>query len=181
MKPGRKGAYEAGACGSGFLRCVSGSPMAVRQRGVALPLVVWFIAGMSLLVAGMVSLARQDTKMAQLHLARAKAVAAGDGAVQLMLAERLMAETPVAADSGLLQDNFRLGDASVALFASVVLLPPPGSNAMPTKSASNPPAAMALLFSIHMRALCFTLPLPFALSLGPYLETTGLHWNHKSS
>ena len=59
------------------------------QKGVALAIVVWFIAGMSLLVAGIVSHARVDTQMAQLHIAKAKAVAAGDGAIQLMLGERL--------------------------------------------------------------------------------------------
>lgn len=57
-----------------------------RQDGVALAIVVWFLAAMSLLVAGIVSQARVDTRMAQLHAAKAKAVAAGDGAIQLMLA-----------------------------------------------------------------------------------------------
>ncbi len=69
-------------------------PAPVRQRGVALAIVVWFIAGMSLLVAGIVSSARVDTKMTQLHIARAKSVAAGDGAIQLMLADHLLREEP---------------------------------------------------------------------------------------
>ena len=56
------------------------------QSGIALAIVVWFIAGMSLLVAGIVAHARVDSRMAQLHVARAKAVAAGDGAIQLRLA-----------------------------------------------------------------------------------------------
>ena len=34
-----------------------------KQEGVALALVVWFIAGMSLLVAGIVSHARVDSRM----------------------------------------------------------------------------------------------------------------------
>ena len=46
------------------------TPMA-GQKGVALAIVVWFIAGMSLLVAGIVSHARVDTQMAQLHIAKA--------------------------------------------------------------------------------------------------------------
>ena len=58
-----------------------------RQQGVALAIVVWFIAGMSLLVAGIVAQARVDTQMAQVHVARAKAVAAGDGAIQLMMVD----------------------------------------------------------------------------------------------
>ena len=60
-----------------------------RQRGVALAMVVWFIAGMTLLVAGIVALARQDTRMTQLHIARAEVVAAGDGAINLAMMERL--------------------------------------------------------------------------------------------
>lgn len=58
------------------------------QRGVALAIVVWFIAGMSLLVAGIVAHARIDTRTTQVHLARAKAIAAGDGAIYLAMAER---------------------------------------------------------------------------------------------
>tara|TARA_R110002110_G_scaffold415765_2_gene655199 strand:- start:52153 stop:52995 length:843 start_codon:yes stop_codon:yes gene_type:complete len=59
------------------------------QTGVALAIVVWFIAGMSLLVAGIVSQARVDSRMAQLHVARAKTVAAGDGAIMMSLAAAL--------------------------------------------------------------------------------------------
>ena len=58
----------------------------MRQRGVALALVVWFIAGMSLMVGGIVSFARVDTRMTQVHLARAKTIAAGDGAIMLAMA-----------------------------------------------------------------------------------------------
>ena len=58
-----------------------------RQRGVALAVVMWFIAGMSLLVAGIVGHARVDLQLAQVHVARAKAVAAGDGAIRLALAD----------------------------------------------------------------------------------------------
>lgn len=83
------------------------------ERGVALAIVVWFIAGMSLLVVGMVSQARLDTRMAQLHVARAKAAAAGDGAIRLMLAERLLVPRPAAAD--LLQGDYQIGDTSVSV------------------------------------------------------------------
>ena len=58
------------------------------QRGVALGIVVWFIAGMALLVSGIVSEARIDTRMAQLHYFKAQAAAAGDGAIHLALAEQ---------------------------------------------------------------------------------------------
>jgi hypothetical protein len=60
---------------------------AKRESGVALGMVVWFLAGMSLLVSGIVYQARLDTRMAQLHKSRAIAVSAGDGAMLLMLAD----------------------------------------------------------------------------------------------
>ena len=56
------------------------------QQGVALALVIWFVAGMALLVSGIVAEARIDTRMAQLHYFRAQAAAAGDGAINLALA-----------------------------------------------------------------------------------------------
>ena len=68
-----------------------------RQNGVALAIVVWFIAGMSLLVAGIVSHARVDSQMAQLHVARAKVAAAGDGAIQLMLADLAVGQVAASA------------------------------------------------------------------------------------
>ena len=58
------------------------------QGGVALALVVWFIAGMALLVSGIVADARIDTRMAQLHYFRAQVAAAGDGAINLALADQ---------------------------------------------------------------------------------------------
>lgn len=57
-----------------------------RQNGVALAIVLWFLAAMSLLVAGIVHQGRVDVRLAQAHVARAEAAAAGDGAIQLMLA-----------------------------------------------------------------------------------------------
>lgn len=56
------------------------------ERGIAMAIVLWFLAAMSLLVAGIVYEARADIKLAQMHSARAKAEAAGDGAVQLIMA-----------------------------------------------------------------------------------------------
>lgn len=89
----------------------------VRQRGVALAIVVWFIAGMSLLVAGIVSHARVDTRMAQLHVARAKAAAAGDGAIQLLLAEMVSGRLDTAATlgRGWLGSRYRLGELEVTV------------------------------------------------------------------
>jgi type II secretory pathway component PulK len=86
-----------------------------KQRGVALAIVVWFIAGMSLLVAGIVSHARVDTQMAQLHVARAKAAAAGDGAIQLMMADLATGKGPQPAAQGLPARVYRLGELEVAV------------------------------------------------------------------
>ena len=103
------------------MRCpgYSRTSPAARQRGVALAIVLWFIAGMSLLVAGIVAQARVDTHMAQLHVARAKAVAAGDGAIQLMMVDLVNAKGEAGA---MPVGNYRLGDIDV----SVVMVPASG-------------------------------------------------------
>jgi general secretion pathway protein K len=62
------------------------------QGGVALAILVWFLAAMSLLVAGIVMQARVDIKLAQLHATRARVEAAADGAMQLALAQMLQTE-----------------------------------------------------------------------------------------
>ncbi|MEM1153956.1 MAG: hypothetical protein AAGI44_07430 [Pseudomonadota bacterium] len=85
------------------------------QQGVALAIVVWFIAGMSLLVAGIVAHARVDTKLTQLHLAEANTVASGDGAIQLMMLDALMPESEQATTAR----RYRLGGHDVI----VVLTP----------------------------------------------------------
>ncbi len=71
---------------------------------------------MSLLVAGIVSHARVDTQMTQLHIARAKVVAAGDGAIQLAMANEMLANE--ALDNGAPPPGggqFRLGDVNVRI------------------------------------------------------------------
>lgn len=83
------------------------------QRGVALALVVWFIAGMSLLVAGIVGHARVDARMTQVHLARAKAIAAGDGAINLAMAERRRGYRSSGAGPLISESGHRVGDLDV--------------------------------------------------------------------
>ncbi len=88
------------------------------QRGVALAMVVWFIAAMSLLVVGIVSEARTDVRMAQTHIARAKTAAAGDGAINLLLARHGQLRERQNAGSGgdmepLLDDVFSIGELPV--------------------------------------------------------------------
>lgn len=80
-----------------------------RQRGIALAIVVWFIAGMSILVAGIVAQASVDTRMAQVHVARAKTAAAGDGAIMLMMAERQSAQRDAPAENGWYGAAYQVG------------------------------------------------------------------------
>ena len=70
----------------------SPGPIRLRQSGVALAILVWFLAAMSILVAGIVYQARMDIKLAQLQIGQARAQAAGDGAIQLALADLIISE-----------------------------------------------------------------------------------------
>jgi general secretion pathway protein K len=104
---------------------------ALGQRGVALAIVLWFLAGMSLLVSGIVYQARIDTRMAQLHLARATAVSAGDGAILLMLADVVSRDSQNATRKELLSGSFTVGRQTVA----VELVPVSGLINLKTASA----------------------------------------------
>lgn len=94
-----------------------GAPRA-QQSGVALAMVVWFIAGMAVLVAGIVSLARTDTRMAQLHMAGAQSTAAADGAINLLMADLLEGRF-APQEQPLIQGRYELGE----LLVSVVAVP----------------------------------------------------------
>jgi hypothetical protein len=91
------------------------TPRPAQQRGVALAVVVWFIAGMSLLVAGIVSRVTVDTRLAQAHLFRAQAEAAGDGAVSLLLAD--LFEGRFADGAAVPGASYTLGEHSVQVVA----------------------------------------------------------------
>ncbi|MEP6389140.1 MAG: hypothetical protein ABJ056_04365 [Halioglobus sp.] len=93
--------------------------MRKRQQGIALAIVVWFIAGMSILVAGIVAQASVDIRMAQVHVARAKAAAAGDGAIMLMMADRQAAQSESPPENGWYSSVYRMG----VLDVEVVLVP----------------------------------------------------------
>jgi general secretion pathway protein K len=112
----------------------------VLQDGMALAIVVWFIAGMSLLVAGIVAQARVDTHMSQVHLARAKAVAAGDGAIQLMLADLVTNKPRIGGSPGMPVGNYRVGETQVI----VRLVPRKGLIDMKTAS----PQVLSALFVV---------------------------------
>lgn len=62
------------------------------EAGVALAILVWFLAAMSLLVGSIVMQARVDAKLSGLHLTTARVEAAGDGAIQLALTNLLVLE-----------------------------------------------------------------------------------------
>lgn len=59
------------------------------QRGVALAMLLWFVAAMSIMVAGVVAVARVDLRLTQLQLHVAQTEAVGDGAAQLGLRDLL--------------------------------------------------------------------------------------------
>ena len=115
------------------------------QGGMALAIVVWFIAGMSLLVAGIVAQARVDTHMTQAHLARAKAVAAGDGAIQLMLADLVIGNPGVGGSPGMPVASYRVGETEVI----VRLVPRRGLIDMKTAS----PEVLSALFVVAAGAV----------------------------
>lgn len=84
-----------------------------RQQGVAMAMVLWFVAAMTILVAGIVYQARVDTQFAQVHLARAKAIAAADGAILLAVAQLHGEGIAAAPGVGVLQSLYTVGDLPV--------------------------------------------------------------------
>jgi len=114
-----------------------------RQQGVALAIVVWFVAAMSLLVAGIVSYSRTDVKMAQIHIARATAVAAGDGAINIALAKVFASKDDAAGVISMATSSYVLGDTPV----KVRLIPSVGLIDLNAASLSS----LTLLFEVGGR------------------------------
>ena len=104
--------YGGFALGQSILG-VRSSSETTRQGGFALAIVMWFIAGMALLAAGIVGQARVDVQMAQLHISRAKVVAAGDGAIQLMMADLTMNRLQGRGQDFHPSKHYQLGDLDV--------------------------------------------------------------------
>ncbi|MCR9186940.1 MAG: hypothetical protein NXH81_16185 [Halieaceae bacterium] len=124
------------------------SPSLIRharsQGGVALAMVVWFVAAMSVLVMGIVSEARVDVRMAQTHIARAKVMAAGDGAISLLLSRQALLREAQAGpgEDGLepaLEAQFMLGEQPVQVRMT------PVSRLLDLHSAD--PEQLAMVFS----------------------------------
>ena len=61
-----------------------------QQQGFAIALLLWMIAGMSLMVAAVIHFARADVGMAELRHSEAKVVAAARGVAMLSIREAKM-------------------------------------------------------------------------------------------
>ena len=87
-----------------------------KQRGVALAMILWFIAGLALLVSGIVSLSRTDVKQVQLELQRTSAAAAGDGASFLALRDLLLLqEEGEFKGRGVFEGQYTIGELDVSV------------------------------------------------------------------
>lgn len=87
------------------------------QRGVALAVVVWFIAGMSLLVAGIVAGSRGDVRLAQIHADKARVTAVSDGAINLLVADLLDGYFSEGGRQTLAAQRYDIGPQSVSVVA----------------------------------------------------------------
>jgi len=97
---------------------------------------------MSLLVSGIVFQAKVDTRMAQLHVARAKAVAAGDGAISMALSSVIAGTAEQTVSSGSSPGmRFDVGPYEV----NVKLVPVAGLIDLNSASAN----LLAALFVVH--------------------------------
>lgn len=62
---------------------------ATAQSGVALAVMLWLLAALSLMAAGIVLMARVDVQLAQIQVRTSQAAALGDGAVRLLMRTRV--------------------------------------------------------------------------------------------
>ena len=91
---------------------------AKRQHGVALAMLLWFVAALTILVAGIVSVSRTDVKMVQLQLQSARATAIGDGATLLAMSDLLLLkEAGEFAGRGIFRGAYTLGELAVEVQA----------------------------------------------------------------
>lgn len=82
------------------------------QSGVALAMLMWFVAALSLLVAALVAQSRLDVRLTQLHRDQAIAAASGDGAVQLAMDQWYAAKNN-AAKQGWMQVGIHFDDRDI--------------------------------------------------------------------
>ncbi len=111
-----------------------------RQRGVTLAVMLWFLAALALLAAGISYQARVDIKLAQLQRERAESIAAADGAIQMALLERQLAQQQMLEDQPRnFTATYRLGSHNVEVMAT------PLDGLISVNVA--PPELLALLFA----------------------------------
>ncbi len=115
------------------------------QRGFAIALLLWMIAGMSLTVAAVIHFARADVAMAELRVMEARAQAIGRGVAHLLLRDSVMAtQNPVAsaqdasesADNGnrnVFSRRYQIGDGWIV---SAMLRPSSGFVSLNTAGRS---------------------------------------------
>jgi type II secretory pathway component PulK len=63
---------------------------AARQSGTAIALVMWLLSVMTITVAGVVSLSRDDVSLAEAQLTTAKAYYLGKGVARLVMRDRVL-------------------------------------------------------------------------------------------
>lgn len=85
------------------------------QRGVALALLLWMLAGLSLLVAGIVSLSRSDVQLTSLQLDQARAQAVATGIAHAALRDLHALRLSGTLASGAQQSDYSLGGYSATV------------------------------------------------------------------
>src|SRR5690606_39641421 len=87
---------------------------ATMQQGVALAILLWMIAALSLMVAGIVLMAHIDVRLAQIQVREVQAAAIGDGAAHLMMRDMMLLQREGSyAQRGLLLQTYELGGRPV--------------------------------------------------------------------
>ena len=102
-------------------------PVNQRQRGVALAMLLWMMAGLSLLVSGTIYVARTDVQLTSFQLEQAQAQAAAIGAAHLLMRDMLGSQNQnqtqmqspdnEPATAHLFSRQYQLGELSVAATA----------------------------------------------------------------
>ena len=90
-----------------------------RQRGVALAMLLWMMAGLSLLVSGTIYVSRTDVQLTSFQLEQAKAQAAAIGAAHLLMRDMLSSQNQMQSPDGtapqttLFSRQYQLGELTV--------------------------------------------------------------------
>lgn len=85
-----------------------------RQQGVALAMLLWIVAALTLLVSGVVALSRTDVQLTSLQLGQAQASAAAQGAAHLLMRDLMVAREAGDYDGrGILTRRYRLDDIEI--------------------------------------------------------------------